>query len=723
MTLLAGYDFCSEVNNETLLKLIESKLTIGGVIASPPFQSNVSISQGGISGSVSLIVENLTIDLNSNNKLSLNMTFDNTSIILTFPIKTAICPLDGNIQIIVDLKLIQSGSNKKSLAADFTNATVNIQFSAQSDGVITNAGLPIPLQQFKTFANQAFTTYVQGMGQSNFPLEFTVIPNVDGSISPLQFERLDLKCIGNADRSKQALCLLGIFLKSNDTNGNIAQKTSSAIVPGRDVCVSISPSAFHSLVFCPSVASALGASMAQLPTSCGTANGFNTRGVTVKSLTDHFSQGKIDVNGVITKSGTCYDAKGTFHGAITMSIVSSTLTPKITVDEPSVDVDIPWYCWLAAGIVLGPIGLAVVAILDDVADGIATDIASSALNGALGNNISGVSLAGLGGATFKEVMITVEGITLEGIAPYIYVPSGMARAFWLDGSVLTSSKIQSGSGMVHEEIGLCGIDGDYPYVEYAQQQSAVYTAHSSLLCLPLNIEWEIRIFNSAGLTLVPLAGDNGTVSFETTSDYPLPAPGGSSVTQTVHVTYSKSGDSIILGNQPAEGNYDFSLHAKCVDCAGTSIETGVGISFEGTTADIGGGFKEQYQECMKRIERWIQEHSMRYPKREFPPDLIGPIDLPPEERVAESIRELLAANIPEADAFLVGMKMAYGSSFARGVYFRSSRRPIQSARPATQSIVRLTRAVGITETQIQNAILSMNLANEKAGLAAKKTIH
>jgi len=719
MSLLAGFDFASEISNATILKLIKANLTIQGVPASPPFQIEVPISSSGISGSASLIVKDLTIDLNSDNSLSLNLQFHKTSVMITSPLTRDICPVDGTITIKTPLLLVSAGSNKKRVAADLPSATVTINFSSAADTIIQTAlaGLPITLAQFKDFATQAFTAFVHGMGQNVLPLEFTVVANVDGSLSPLQFERLELKCIGNLDKSKQALCLLGIILKANHANGTPGQKTASAIGPGRDLCISISPGTFHSLIFCPGLASALGASVSNLPGTCGPAAGFNKDGVTVTSLSDSFGQDHLDINGSVSKSGTCYDATGTFHGTIALSISGSTLTPAVQLDDPDIDVDIPWYCWLAAGLILGPLGLVITGVVNAVAEDVANSMASAAVKGALGNNLQGVDVGGLGGASFKEVKITPAGLTLQGEAPYITIPAPMTQKFWLTGSVTTLSKNVVSSGVYHANVSPCGIDKDYPYTEYAQQQSGVYAVHASLLTPPLDLHWEIRVPKPGGLgaDVYPLTGASGTISFSAKTDYPLPLPGGSSVSQVIHIGYKISGNTVTLTNQPSEGNYSFPLYVTGTDCSGISLEAEDWFIFHGEAVEMGGGYNEDMAACFAAISQWLREHSKIAAKRKFPPDLISPVNYPPPDEMVRSIYELVSLDLHEADVLLLDMKLAHGISYYRGLY--SSAASQVGLSPQARAGISAKARVGMAPADISTLVIAISAttAQESAG--------
>lgn len=479
--------------------------------------------------------------------------------------------------------------------------------------------------------------------------------------------------------------------------------------------MSISPQVFHSLLFCPGVATALGTTVSNLPTSCGSSGGFDKDGATITSIADSFAQGHIDINGSITKSGFCYDASGTFHGALSLAISNSTLIPSIAIDDPDVDVDIPWYCWLAAGLILGPLGILITGIINVIAENVANDIAQSAVNGALGNGLGGFSMGNLGGASFNAVSITTEGLTLEGNAPFISIPSPKPVAFWIDGSTITQNKTSLSTGTYHVKWPIIcgGNEEDYPYTEYAQLQKAVYTAYSYMLTPPLTLAWEIRVPKpgNIGADVYPLTGNSGTISFPAKTDYPLPLPGGSSVQQMIHIGYSISGATVILTNSPAEGNYSYPINVKATDCSGDVEESGDWFTFNGDIVEIGGTYYQDQQACWSKMTQWIKGHLKQAAQKEFPPDLIGPINYPPEEQIVESIYELIALNMPEADSLLLNMKLSYGSTFYRGLYSREA------------SQIGLSKEVkaGLS-AKAQVAVSELNILNSIKGINASKEI-
>ena len=70
----------------------------------------------------------------------------------------------------------------------------------------------------------------------------------------------------------------------------------------------------------------------------------------------------------ISKSGFCYSATGTVGGKISIDVDPNTGKPTVAVhvDSPNIDIDIPWYCWVAAAVIgalLGAIFQSLIAVI------------------------------------------------------------------------------------------------------------------------------------------------------------------------------------------------------------------------------------------------------------------------------------------------------------------------------------------------------------------------
>jgi hypothetical protein len=61
--------------------------------------------------------------------------------------------------------------------------------------------------------------------------------------------------------------------------------------------------------------------------------------------------GFVQIRAAVEKSGFCYTARGTMGARLLFNITDGQLNASVTLDAPRVDIDIPWYCWLAAVVV------------------------------------------------------------------------------------------------------------------------------------------------------------------------------------------------------------------------------------------------------------------------------------------------------------------------------------------------------------------------------------
>jgi hypothetical protein len=79
--------------------------------------------------------------------------------------------------------------------------------------------------------------------------------------------------------------------------------------------------------------------------------------IDLTDLSMSLEDGFIRVSARVEKSGFCYDAAGTVSAAIRLAVVDGRLIVTAEVGDPDVDVDVPWYCYLAAAVIGGLVGL------------------------------------------------------------------------------------------------------------------------------------------------------------------------------------------------------------------------------------------------------------------------------------------------------------------------------------------------------------------------------
>ncbi len=686
MSLMAGFDFVAEISNETIRKLVERNLTIGGAQASPPFEFTLPLT-GLASGSTHLVVTDLQLDLNADDTITLILGFDRGSALFTAPLPLTVCPLDGTFTITAPLVLISAGGSSQQVSVNLAAASAAILWSTSAKQAIVQALGGTFGNLFMSLAVQELTGYVQSLVAPSIPLGFSVVGGMNGSLSPaLQFEMLELHCIANAERGKQALGLFGILLAANHSHGDHTRKTATAIAAASDgICISIAPGAFHSLVFCPAIAGAFGATVTSLPGSCGASTGFDTHGVTLTGIADSFGAGHIDILGSASKSDFCYNAKAAFNGTLSFSIGSAGLVPSLAINPLSIDVEIPWYCWLVAAVVLGPVGIALTGIGDAIAHNLDT---RALLNSSLGGGISGAATGGVPGVIWTAVSVTPEGLTVQGSLPLALSLPFNPPMLSLSGSVMTTASEPAASGTFHTQVWCLPAAKDYPYTETLQHQTGVYQLSGKMVILPLTPQFSITVNGME----VALSGGNGTIALPNVDTYyPMPlATGGTAMQQTVRVGYQISGSSITLTNQALEGNYGFRLSATATDCAGKPVEDDAGnpligwidVQFEGHHVDIGGGYAEDVQQC------GLVGGSLHFPVAGKYP-LFPPVNYPAVESIIEYIGDLLATGGPQAGEILVASKIAHGNSFVRAFVSRAA--------PQTKSLDAST--TGVEERQ------------------------
>jgi len=103
-------------------------------------------------------------------------------------------------------------------------------------------------------------------------------------------------------------------------------------------------------------------------------------GVSLTELSVSLDDGFIAVSAAVSKGGFCYTATGTVGAQIKIEVVGGQLVVDAHVDDPNLDIDIPWYCWIAAVVVGGAILGVLGAVLLPVIMYVATHSVEGAVN-------------------------------------------------------------------------------------------------------------------------------------------------------------------------------------------------------------------------------------------------------------------------------------------------------------------------------------------------------
>jgi hypothetical protein len=100
--------------------------------------------------------------------------------------------------------------------------------------------------------------------------------------------------------------------------------------------------------------------------------------------------GYIGIKAKVTKSGFCYEASGDVSARLLLKVEHGRLIASVEVGAPNVDLDIPWYCWVAGavigavigGVLLGVIGSLIGGVLIPLILWIATDVVEKTIDDA-----------------------------------------------------------------------------------------------------------------------------------------------------------------------------------------------------------------------------------------------------------------------------------------------------------------------------------------------------
>ncbi len=109
--------------------------------------------------------------------------------------------------------------------------------------------------------------------------------------------------------------------------------------------------------------------------------------VTLTSFELGLADGFITVSARVSKGGFCYEATGSMGARIRLAIVDGRLQASVELEDPDVDVDIPWYCWLAAAVVGAAIGGVLVGVIGAIVGGILVPVIMSAALGSIEGTI------------------------------------------------------------------------------------------------------------------------------------------------------------------------------------------------------------------------------------------------------------------------------------------------------------------------------------------------
>src|SRR6516225_10514892 len=188
MSLMAGFDFVSEISRSSLLELTKAGFEIQGKPANPPFEFTLPVPSAGASAHV--IVDSVDIELGKDDRMAITFAFNDSSVVGDSPAVT-VSPLAGSIVVKAPVGLAATSADptKFEFALNMGSADVVLSYTTPNSKIAQGlVGSGITVSQFKTFSQQAVSSFLTSIGFYRFGgVAFRVVPGVNGSIQPLQF--------------------------------------------------------------------------------------------------------------------------------------------------------------------------------------------------------------------------------------------------------------------------------------------------------------------------------------------------------------------------------------------------------------------------------------------------------------------------------------------------------------------------------------------------------
>lgn len=243
--------------------------------------------------------------------------------------------VEAELRIVAGLVVDRSASDKDILKLDMQNALFHLELQAGSSPI--TGALLNPVRNWLT---------------SHLPIiPILPVPVDRTSTDPKKINRADSILADAASDSRDAIGVALTF--GGGTPGNPAAFTSGLIDWGPDDAPG-AIAVFFSWIL-RMLDPALDSAFHQ---PAGTFhNGQLTRSfdvgdsTTLTAFSITLQDGFLAVSATVEKSGFCWSAKGTIGARVHIGIHDGRLQVSTQVDDPDVELDVPWYCYLAAAIV------------------------------------------------------------------------------------------------------------------------------------------------------------------------------------------------------------------------------------------------------------------------------------------------------------------------------------------------------------------------------------
>ncbi len=332
-----GFDMVIEISAQTIQNLLSATFDSDGLLGSI-IPGNIGILEGfGLTVSFSR-PSGIPASAINPVQLLFNINFTNST--------------TGTLEVVVGMDVDRSDPHWDKIILDFVDKTYRC--------TLTVPGIPAAI-------TGVAAAFIQNKLE-NHTITLIPVPVNRTGTGTTTIIRADVKVIDDTSVSNSDA--LGIILTyGGGGSGNLNDFTKAFSRDGAGAAVAIN-FAWICRNISPRIESGIG-----LPAGSFAGCSFNGEfeikdGVKLTNMSVTPANDHIVLHGRVAKSGTCYEANGSFTARISVSIVGGELRVSFEADDPDINMDIPWYCWLGAAVLGAILGGVIFGVIGAIVGGI-----------------------------------------------------------------------------------------------------------------------------------------------------------------------------------------------------------------------------------------------------------------------------------------------------------------------------------------------------------------
>jgi hypothetical protein len=475
-------------------------------------------------------------------------------------------------------------------------------------------------------------------GDGSLPLSLD--PNAPAE--PPRFARLALATLPPTEESRRpgVLCVLAGVLAVPAEPAAPVRKRIAATDSSQRASLTLTPEAFRRHIFCPLVNMLLSGQLGVPPPCAGTRQGFLT------VLRDEFRHGYLRVAAAGEQHDTGYALSVTLAATMQLDVERNVLVPRVRIGRPEIDLDIDWWVYVLAAVLLGPITLLVQHLIDQVVEAFET-FGQRFLTAAL-HSVS---------VTFQDALNRLFGDLTQGVQlrDAAITPQGLFLQLWLPtppphrlnprlGLRLTEDRRDLGTVATGTAKDVTCTHDSYRYTDRREWKIATLTPEPAELGDQVSYAWFAN-----GL---PIAPGTGEAFYEaTTFD-------GSRLTRParVQLILATGGAVLTINHSPPEGNFSVLVRCVATSAAGTQAEAGAQVFFRADQRVWDQQYNQDVRACLQAGLKQLGPGPIMWP----------PPGDPDPGALRGRVRDRLGPLIQTGDLDMISWQVAAAAALLRG---------------------------------------------------------